>query len=187
MKYVAIDIETTGLNPKKCQIIEFGAVVDDLRVQAPLDQLPKFQTYIRHSFYSGDAYALHLNADIFYKISRGEGDIANPEELFGMFYNFLTKEGGYETNKPPKINVAGKNFGSFDKNFLDCLPNRDWVKFHHRSIDPGNLYFDPIIDDELPSLGKCLDRAGLPSEVSHKALEDALQVVKLVRKKYPLK
>ena len=26
MKYFSIDIETTGLNPETCQVIEFGAV-----------------------------------------------------------------------------------------------------------------------------------------------------------------
>ena len=30
MKYCSIDLETTGLNPKTSDIIEFGAVLDDL-------------------------------------------------------------------------------------------------------------------------------------------------------------
>jgi len=37
-------------------------------------------------------------------------------------------------------------------------------------------------DDEVPpSLNLCLERAGFESEVQHTALEDALDVVKVVR------
>ncbi len=30
MRYVSIDIETLGLDPTCCDIVEFGAVIDDL-------------------------------------------------------------------------------------------------------------------------------------------------------------
>jgi DNA polymerase III epsilon subunit-like protein len=29
MKYVSIDLETTGLDEEKCQILEFGAAFED--------------------------------------------------------------------------------------------------------------------------------------------------------------
>ena len=51
MKYVSIDIETTGLHEDECDIIEFGAVIDDLRVMAPISKLPVFHCYFIKEFY----------------------------------------------------------------------------------------------------------------------------------------
>ena len=37
MLYCSIDIETTGLNPKTCDIVQFAAVLDNLADPQPLD------------------------------------------------------------------------------------------------------------------------------------------------------
>ena len=90
MKYVSIDIETTGLNPDKCQIIEFAAVVDDLQDQQPIEKLPKFQTYIRHESYTGEPYALAMHSNIFKKLAKfPDDDIVEADSLFAAFVNFL--------------------------------------------------------------------------------------------------
>jgi len=39
MKYFSIDIETTGLNPEKHQVLEFAAVFDDLEALVLLRQM----------------------------------------------------------------------------------------------------------------------------------------------------
>lgn len=181
MKYTSIDIETTGLDYNKCQIIEFAAVVDDLKNQIPIEELPKFQIYIKQKFYTGEPYALAMHKEIFKKISRDEWSCP-PEDLFGEFFDFLVTKGGY--NMPLEITVAGKNFASFDKRFLEILPNNNLVRFKHRVIDPSILYFDVKTDLELPSMSVCLERAGLSSEVKHTALEDSLAVVQLMRHKF---
>jgi len=54
MKYVSIDIEATGLDHTYCQMIEFGAVLDDLRHQRPLDELPQFHCYVLRDKYVGE-------------------------------------------------------------------------------------------------------------------------------------
>ena len=37
MKYASIDIETTGLDPETCAIIEIGIILDDLAERKPVD------------------------------------------------------------------------------------------------------------------------------------------------------
>ena len=51
MIYVSIDIETTGVDPKIHDIVEFGAVIDDLANPQPLDKLPRF-----HALFKKDNY-----------------------------------------------------------------------------------------------------------------------------------
>lgn len=202
MRYISIDIETTGLNPETCQIIEFAAVADDLRIKAPLDSLPRFQTYVHHPVYTGEPYALGMHQKIFQKLAEpSENDkVTTPELLFKKFFDWLLTVDGptshrrcrYKANPvcdgnvfsmQIKINVAGKNFASFDKRFLDKLPN-NLVKFNHRVIDPCMLYFNPDKDDVLPSTEECMRRAGLDGVVAHTALEDALVVCSLLRAKF---
>lgn len=200
MKYVSIDIETTGLNHDKCTILEFAAVVDDLNIQEPIEKLPKFQTYIMQEYYSGEPYALAMHCDKFQKIvnSRNNGiDICRPEMLITKFYTFLMTFGYQETGRTHsslkdgyiKINVAGKNFANFDNRFIEKLPDYNkMIKVGHRILDPVMLYFDPKKDiDHLPSMSECMERAGISGEVPHSALEDAVLVVKLLRHKFPIK
>ena len=40
MRYVSLDLETTGGNPDRHQIIELAAVVEDTRHVLPLAELP---------------------------------------------------------------------------------------------------------------------------------------------------
>lgn len=190
MKYVSIDIETTGLDPETCNTIEFAAVIDDLQDQKPLEKLPKFQTYVSHKVYTGEAYALGMHGELFKKLASYKKNpdirICYPEKLFQAFYTFLTNN-GFRPENPHvnrvSINPAGKNFAAFDKRFLDKLPN-EFVTFRHRSLDPAILYMDPY-DDKMPDMAECLKRAGMSDEVSHNALDDAMVVVKLLRKRFP--
>jgi hypothetical protein len=83
------------------------------------------------------------------------------------------------------INVAGKNFGTFDKLFLDELPWwRKLIKVRQRIIDPSILYCRWDEDESIPSLKKCKERADIDGEVAHTALEDAWDVVQMLRKFY---
>ena len=53
MRYVSIDLETTGLDAINNDIIEFGAVLDDLADMKPLEELPRFHAYICKEEYRG--------------------------------------------------------------------------------------------------------------------------------------
>ena len=186
MKYISIDLETTGLNPKTNDILEFGAVLDDLTQQKPLDELPRFHAYIRMEEYTGQPYALSMHPQILRKIATREEPYQYlvPNSLGKMFQRFLVKN-GYELEKGRfvRINVAGKNFGTFDLRFLDEQTNfRDSIRISHKILDPGILYLN-YGDETIPGLQECLLREGIKKEIAHTAIEDALDVIKLIRAK----
>jgi oligoribonuclease len=77
MKYVIIDIETTGVPGKdgaleELQIIEFGAIIEDTNNPLAWDDIPKFNKIIRHEQYTGGAFAINLNARIFDILAKRE-------------------------------------------------------------------------------------------------------------------
>jgi len=87
--------------------------------------------------------------------------------------------------KPITLNVAGKNFGTFDKLFLQELP---WwqklIRTRQRVLDPAILLVDWTNDKSLPNLTQCKERAGIEGIVTHDALEDAWDVIEVLRKFY---
>ena len=87
--------------------------------------------------------------------------------------------------KPITLNVAGKNFGTFDKLFLQELP---WwqklIRTRQRVLDPAILMVDWTSDKSLPNLETCKFRADVQGIVTHNALEDAWDVVEVLRKFY---
>ncbi len=102
------------------------------------------------------------------------------EIVRGKTYPALTSK-----MKPWYFNAAGKNFASFDQKFLERLPRWKQVfKIRGRVLDPAILFVDWANDDAAPGLSLCKERAGLSSVVTHNAIEDALDVVMLLRKQY---
>jgi len=193
--YVSIDIETTGLDEDTCQVLSVGAVIDDWKT--PVEELPTFHCYLDHQIFTGTAYALSMHPAIFRAIALdGTGEeeeeeeeeeedgnvglfVCHPDDIAVEFENWLSYN---QIARDRKLVVAGKNFGAFDHQFLKRLP--DWksmIHMKHRFIDPGNLYYDPTIDDGPPSTETCMARAGILGGVAHTALEDAVIVVKLIR------
>jgi oligoribonuclease len=89
------------------------------------------------------------------------------------------------STRPITINVAGKNFGTFDKVFLEQLPwYKKLIKTRQRILDPAILLVDWKSDDSLPNLKECKERAGVSGIVTHNALEDAWDVIEVLRKFY---
>jgi len=192
MKYVSIDIETLGLS-KECSIIEFGAVIDDLKNPKPLEDLPRFHTYLIQDRYHGEEYAMAMHSNILFRMAKRESGYSYlyPKQLGSSFKKFLI-ENGYEEdknqdregNKKVTINVAGKNFMGFDDRFLENLTDfHKNIRVRSRVLDPGPLYYLEG-DEVLPSLDKCLERAGHQKVVDHTAIADALDVIILIRNKF---
>jgi oligoribonuclease len=224
MKYISIDIETTGLDPEFNQILSIGAVIEDTLNPLPFEELPKFHAVIKRESVYGSIFALNLNKDLIqamkdYSEARTEELKQEIEESFGAkFYHeeevvealfqfcyrnglvpvdpdFLNKmvkvvDGiAYPTltSNMPKVylNCAGKNFAGFDKKFLEKLPRWKQVfSIRSRVLDPGILFVDWINDESIPSLDECKKRAGIDGVVTHNAVEDAMDVVMLLRKCY---
>jgi DNA polymerase III epsilon subunit-like protein len=179
--YVSIDIETTGLNPENCQVLEIGAVIDD--GTTPIEDCPTFHCYVDHGLILGEPYAVSMHPTILRRIATHEEGYTylQPWEVAARFHDFL-KEHGLDP-EDQKIVVAGKNYASFDARFLRKLTNWDkHVRVHHRILDPAALYWQPEIDGaQLPNTKTCMERAGIGGEVAHTAVEDAQVVVRLVR------
>jgi oligoribonuclease (3'-5' exoribonuclease) len=188
---VSCDIETTGLDPSWCQILEIGAVIDNLEDQLPIEKLPKFHCYVVHDKIIGEPYALSMHAEVLKRIAKRDPgyfyyDISEVAEIF---YQWLSKhypgcEVGSIINRSQeigKVNFAGKNFASFDLQFLEKVPHWDaWVKYHRRVLDP-TIWHLKKGDISMPDTKECLMRAGIKREISHTALQDSMDVVELLR------
>jgi oligoribonuclease len=189
MRYVSIDLETTGTRPDRHQIIEFGAVIENTHKATELHNLPRFKRMVKHAEYTGQAFAFNLNARIFQELVKpsGAATICEAHELAAQFQEFLLNNGfEAEGNGYVYILAAGKNFATFDLPFLQQLPHwRERIRVSHMVLDPVMYYIDYETDTSLPSLEECKRRAGFDDPaVSHDALDDALDVVRLLRQQY---
>lgn len=103
------------------------------------------------------------------------------EDNKGNFPKIEAVKKFYKT--PITINVAGKNFARFDWDFLYKLPKfSSLINFSQRVLDPGVFFTDWKEDKRVANSNECKSRAGLTGETSHKAIEDAWDVVQILRK-----
>ena len=186
MRYLSIDIETTGLNPEKHQMIEFAAVLTDTEDRGtPLKKLPFFRKLIHYDEYIGQPFALAMNSEIFRQLDKPleqKALITSEKGFCTMFFAFLKKH-GIDKNNP--ISLAGKNVGGFDYQFLHRMFDYDvHIKgcFNYRFIDPTILYYEKT-DSRLPSINDCMTLAGTrKGRKPHEAYSDALDIIYLLRK-----
>ena len=234
MKYISIDVETTGLDSENNDILSIGAIIEDTELKLPFDEIPKFHGAIVHEEVIGSLLALNMNKELIEYIVRYQGlsdikdvtdlhkavavsalkvvsglEFYNEDSIVEAFYQFLYLNGicGLDINsilvhtmkeingvrvpcltskmKPTTITVAGKNFTGFDKKFLEKLPRwKQAIRVRQRVIDPAILFTDWKNDKNLPSLGECKERANIEGIVTHNALEDAWDVIQLLRTQY---
>lgn len=200
MRFVSIDIETTGLNPETCQILEVGAVIEDTNDVLPIGELPTFSCIVEHPEYVGSAYAINLNHRIFNTLAlldevdkelrtklRTDNYIMSPSLVPKALAQWLMANGikPREDSKTNQIRItaAGKNFASFDKKFLEKLPG--WtanIQINQRIIDPAFAFTDWKNDEVLPNLETCMKRVNIYEPVTHIAVDDALDVIRVIRK-----
>lgn len=191
LKYVSIDIETTGIDRNNDDIVEITVKIDDLSNIKPVDELPRFHCYVVKERYSGDAWAFAQHNEIFKAIRNGHPDCKYEEVVAGWLKQFLLDNDAWidghtedlHGNKSDIIVLpAGKNFSSFDMHFLYRLPGfKGKIGFPSRHIDVGNMYLRPT-DIKPPSLTECAKRAGLDMEVNHRSDNEVDMVIHLVRK-----
>ncbi len=232
MKYVSIDLETTGLSSEKHQILTFSGILEDTTKLLSYDDAPKFNIYVLREDITGSPFAINMNSEIIERISKYMNTKEQSEKMiqrrivdgvflyeheipFYLYLWFLVYHEGKEefeellgsedwgNRKNPRLisktndikqsnsnqkigcNVAGKNFSSFDKKFIDKIEKiYDFIYFRQRVLDPSALYIDWETDATSPDLSTCKKRAGLDEFVSHESLDDAWDVIQLFRKKY---
>jgi DNA polymerase III alpha subunit (gram-positive type) len=94
MKYVSIDIETSGLDPEKNCILSIGAIIEDTENKLPFEECPKFNAIILQREIVGSPRAITMNKDIINLIGDYlEGDDETKQNLqTHSDYLFLEKE-----------------------------------------------------------------------------------------------
>ena len=204
MRYLSCDLETTGTNLPKDQILEIGLVAVDTNTHP--STWNTFHAIIDHPRTEGTSYAIALNGRIFDFLKRYHTEpddvqerwlVLKPEELLQNVLLFV-EANGYKMEKDHyTLTLAGKNVAGFDIPFMKYHFNRHNgtnfveandvpgnisapIRFRRRVIDPTILFTDFVMDSVLPDLGECKKRAGLSNIVTHNALEDALDIVYLV-------
>jgi hypothetical protein len=221
MKYISIDIETTGLDAEKNKVISVAAIIEDTETKLPFDECPKFNVAVLQNEFIGSARAITINKELISLIADyqdandetrslidadSDYKYVKEDDVAKEFYWFLEENGYFQGNnsggytqiidgymrpmingstKPITINVAGKNFATFDKLFLEELPWwKKLIRIRQRVIDPAILMVDWKNDTSLPNLITCKERAGVEGIVTHNALEDAWDVIEVLRKFY---
>ena len=191
MRYVSLDLETTGGHADRHQILELAAVVEDTRQPRPLAELPAFRRVVRHPEYVGTAGALALNAGLLAELARKEPnpELCAPAELVPQLREFLVQQGFRpDQHDCVAVTLAGKNIGPFDVPFLRQLPG--WgtlVRNEPALLDPAAFYLNWKKDTRLPTMSICKARAHFADDtVAHQALADALDVIQLLRPFYEL-
>lgn len=221
MKFISIDVETTGLERDRYQILSIGAILEDTTKKLPFEEIPKFHAAILHNEITGSPYALNMNKDLIesivqYQTAEDQDEKNDLVHLKGMqflkddqvveaFFRWLCDNGMVDYKltdmrvvengksypaltskmKPVTINVAGKNFASFDKLFLERLPRwQQVIRIRQRIIDPSVIFANWHEDETLPNLQVCKQRAKIEGVVTHNALEDAWDVIELLRTQY---
>lgn len=166
MKFISIDLETTGLNPKADQVLELGAVF----VDTEKGTFVPFRRLIKHDRITGHPFAINMNQELIAEISKGGG--IPFQQAMEQFEEWIYKI--YGANK---FTAAGKNFAGFDNLFLkwdECRPAS-------RVLDPGSMY---VRADDIapPDLKTCCERAGVQYDLieAHYALYDAKLVAQCV-------
>lgn len=195
MRFVIVDLETTGIDKDKDQILQVGMVAAD--TSKPPCTWKAFDTYVQHDRYSGSSYALTLNHNILKELNKYENGnfddsldnshmVVHIDNLTSAIYGFLV-DSGYTSNFDGKISVvfSGKNAAGFDIPFLNNVPGflQSGITIHRRVLDPVTLYTDLINDKIPPSLDECKNRAGIKGFVTHNAVEDCWDVALLLLNK----
>lgn len=201
MKYISADVETTGLSPEKNQLVEFGAVVEDMtRPDIAVSDLPSFRAIVVDPAgeYCISPFVMSMHQKLFAEIGaldkaklEAEGYYQHPEStaqhevwvcypsaLVHRFLDWLRLQDAF-TGKG-KIIPAGKNFYGFDYPFVSPLFG-ELVKFHHRCLDPV-MYYLKATDRKPPDLQLCCERAGIEMSGYHTAVGDARMVIELIRR-----
>jgi oligoribonuclease len=182
MKYLSLDIETTGLNPQTDHVLQVAGIVEDTKTKLPREACPSFVFYNWRESYSGHPFALAMNVGIFQRLlhlREINSQLVVPEaSLIDEITNFTSQ------HFANKILIAGKNVSGFDLPFLKALPNGEKLKTHYRVVDPSMLFIDFATDELPPDLKTCKERSGLSGHVAHDALDDAWDVISVLRKHY---
>lgn len=157
--YVALDLETTGLSPDNCYILEIGAVkVVENRVVDTYETLVQCPIAI-------DARIQQLTGITDEMVSEGKPEAQAVEELLEFSKDFV---------------LLGHNI-QFDYGFVKAAALRNGRKYVANAIDTLKIARKVLPDVEKKSLEYLCRYYQIETKASHRALEDARAAMELYK------
>lgn len=170
------DLETSGLDPLVHQTLELAIVP---YYEGKVLDKDGLHFYIDHPRITYDLEALKKFGD---RINdrRRDVKVLDVRDVPARVLDYVDCWVGFDNSIKIKPTFGGKNFGGFDKLFLNQLIPDLNRAIPHRSVDIGNKFHGPG-DRGLPDLELCRKRAlacgasgkYVHTSVTHTALEDA--------------
>ena len=171
VKYLSIDIETGGLDPKEYSLLEVAMVY--YNSDKPDSLYQHISHHIKEDTYRISQYCLEMHTKNHLLATLAKNAVLYVQQAESFFINFIN-----EKIDDDEFIVIGKNFGAFDYHWLKHYMPKLAKKLGHRFLDIGSLYITPQ-DMEIPSLDECLKRAGRKHSINHTALSDAIDAMDL--------
>lgn len=170
MKYVSIDIETTGIDNENTQTLSIGLVVEDTVDIKPIEELPKLEIAIIRERIEGEIFAINMNrqliADILeYKLARTEEERKEivvrtgreymyEEDVTKRIFQFLFEHGAldgkFDMNGTIEV-VNGKSYPALTSKMKPYYFNAAGKNFAN---------FDNKFLERLPRWKQCLKARG---------------------------
>ncbi len=180
MKFIILDLETTGLNPNVHSIIQVGAIAVDTGLWEYEGHQGTFEFTINpgDAVWSPNAIRMHQQSGLLTEaLTNGHG----PDTFQRAFLSWLESAGYFlYHDEPERITLAGANVGGFDLQFLRRM-HWENIYFDDRTIDPAIYCVDYEQDEKLPSLQTCKERTGNTTPVAHTALADCWDVYNILK------
>ena len=186
MNVLHLDIETTGLDFDRHQVVEIGMIYDTM--DRPVDELSAFQCFVKHKDFVIDPFCLKMHLNRWESIMKDGLDCSSVASAMWKWLQTLhiPQEKGRDGTWKTYLTLCGKNVAGFDYQFLrvagiiNQLRQQDYV-IRHRMLDIGSLY-SKSEDEFIPDLSECCKRAGfVDTEVKHNSIDDCMMTVKLLR------
>ena len=91
MKYISIDVETTGLDTENDQILSIAAIIEDSNNPLSFQDIPKIHIAIKRERISGSMFAINMNRELIKRIvhyqTAGDQDEKNDMvQMTGMIF-----------------------------------------------------------------------------------------------------
>lgn len=162
MRYIAVDIETTGLSPVKDKIIEIGAVKYENG-----NAIASFSSLVHAQIISVPERIIELTGITDEMLQ----DAPTEQEAMAQFLEFATED----------FPLLGHNI-RFDYSFLKVASLRMGLSFERDGMD--TLHLSRVCCSEMPSktLSALCEKYDIRNEHAHRAYEDAIATATLYEK-----